>query len=115
MVMPFSPGGGTDLVGRLLAKEMSEALGQTVVADNRTGAGGLIGIETAPAGTPKPIMTRRHSTIVKSLQSPALLESLNKLGVLPGASASPEEARAYFASEVERYAKLVKQIGLKVD
>jgi tripartite-type tricarboxylate transporter receptor subunit TctC len=291
MVMPFSAGGGTDLVGRLLAKEMSEAFGQTVVADNRTGAGGLIGIETvaraspdgytllftnqsiatnesvystlkyrgvrdfapisrvgelqfilavnpvlpvasvseltayvkarpgklsyasgglggvlyfamemyknlagldivhvpyrgggdaatavvanqvamifvsvpagisqiqagrlkglaitgagrspltpqiptmieagvagyqfsvwnmmlAPAGTPKPVLARLHQVIGKSLQSPVLLENFAKLGVLPGASASPEEARTYFASEIERYAKLVKQIGLKID
>jgi tripartite-type tricarboxylate transporter receptor subunit TctC len=52
MIRPFSPGGGTDLVGRLLAKEMSELLGQAVVPDNRTGAGGLIGIETAAKANP---------------------------------------------------------------
>lgn len=291
MIMPFSPGGGTDLVGRLLAKEMTESLGQAVVADNRTGAGGLIGIETAaranpdgytvlftnqsiatnesvysklkynalrdfapvsrvgelqfilavnpalpvasvkdltayvkarpgklsyasgglggvlyfamemyknlagldivhvpyrgggdaatavvanqvqtifvsvpagialiqagrlkplaitgtarsklapdiptmveagvagyeftvwnmmlaPAATPKPVLGRLHATIVKSLQSQALVDNLAKMGVLPGASASPAEAHQYFAAEVARYAKLVKQIGLKID
>src|SRR5688572_13372961 len=52
MVMPFSAGGGTDIVGRLLAKEMSELLGQPVVADNRTGAGGRIGIELVAHATP---------------------------------------------------------------
>ena len=291
MIMPFSPGGGTDLVGRLLAKEMTESLGQAVIPDNRTGAGGLIGIETAakanpdgytvlftnqsiatnesvysklkynalrdfapvsrvgelqfilavnptlpvssvkeltayvkarpgklsyasgglggvlyfamemyknlagldilhvpyrgggdaatavvsnqvqlifvsvpagisqvqagrlkalaitgtarsplardiptmieagvagyeftvwnmmlaPVATPKPIVGRLHQTIQKSLQSQALVDNLAKMGVLPGASASPDEARRYFASEVERYAKLVKQIGLKIE
>jgi tripartite-type tricarboxylate transporter receptor subunit TctC len=291
MVMPFSPGGGTDLIGRLLAKDMSEGLGQPVIADNRTGAGGLIGIELvarsnpdgytvlftnqsiatnesvyaklkysalrdfapvsrvgeiqfilavnpslpvasvreltayvktppgklsyasgglggvlyfamemyknlagldivhvpyrgggdastavvanqvsmifvsvpagisqiqagrlkglaitgasrsplspqiptmieagvagyefsvwnmmlAPAGTPTPILARLNQSITKSLRSPALLDSFAKMGVLPGASATPEEARTYFASEIERYSKLVKQIGLKID
>ena len=69
----------------------------------------------APAGTPKPILARLHQTIVKSLQSPALQETFTKLGVLPGASASSDDARRYFAAEVDRYAKLVKQIGLKID
>jgi tripartite-type tricarboxylate transporter receptor subunit TctC len=291
MVMPFSTGGGTDIIGRLLAKDMTETLGQPVVADNRTGAGGLIGIEIvahaapdgytiifsnqsiatnesvyrklnysalrdfapisrvseiqfilavhpslpvnsvkeltayvkarpgkltyasgglggvlyfaaemykniagldivhvpyrgggdattavianqvsmvysavpvgmtqiqagrlkglaitgasrsplapqiptmaeagvtgyeftvwnmmlAPAGTPRPILARLHQSIVKSLQSPALQDTFARQGVLPGASASPEDARSYFADEIERYAKLVKQIGLKID
>ena len=291
MIMPFSPGGGTDLVGRLLAREMTDILQQPVVADNRTGAGGLIGIETAarsnpdgytvlftnqsiatnesvysklkynalrdfapvsrvgelqfilavnpalpvssveeltayvkarpgklsyasgglggvlyfamemyknlagldivhvpyrgggdaatavvanqvqtifvsvpagislvqagrlkplaitgaarsplardiptmveagvagyeftvwnmmlaPAATPQPVIDRLHATIQKSLQSQALVDNLAKMGVLPGASASPTEARAYFAAEVDRYAKLVRQIGLKID
>jgi len=52
MVMPFSAGGGTDIIGRLLAKDMGEALGQPVVADNRTGAGGLIGIELVAHAAP---------------------------------------------------------------
>lgn len=52
MVIPFSPGGGTDLIGRLLAKEMADALGQTMVVDNRTGAGGRIGIEIVARANP---------------------------------------------------------------
>jgi tripartite-type tricarboxylate transporter receptor subunit TctC len=52
MVVPFSPGGGTDLVGRLLAREMSELLGQSVIVDNRTGAGGHIGIEIVARSNP---------------------------------------------------------------
>jgi tripartite-type tricarboxylate transporter receptor subunit TctC len=45
IVMPFPPGGGTDQMGRLLAKRFTETLGQTFVAENRPGAGGLIGAE----------------------------------------------------------------------
>jgi tripartite-type tricarboxylate transporter receptor subunit TctC len=69
----------------------------------------------APAATPKPIVGRLHQSIVKSLQSSALQDNFSKMGVLSGASANPEEARAYFAAEIDRYAKLVKQIGLKID
>jgi tripartite-type tricarboxylate transporter receptor subunit TctC len=291
MVVPFSPGGGTDLIGRLLAKEMAELLGQTVILDNRTGAGGHIGIEIVarsnpdgytvlfinqsiatnesvyrklnysalrdfapvsrvaeiqfilsvhpslpvnsvqeltayararpgkltyasgglggvlyfaaemykhlagldvthvpyrgggdattavvanqvtmvftavpvglshiqagrlkglaitgsarsslapqiptmveagvagyeftvwnmmfvPAKTPQEVVARLHGAIVKSLQSQRLLDSYARMGALPGASPTPQEARTYFLSEVERYAKLVKAIGLKIE
>jgi tripartite-type tricarboxylate transporter receptor subunit TctC len=43
MVVPFAAGGGTDLMGRIVAKQLSEVLGQQVVVENVGGAGGMIG------------------------------------------------------------------------
>lgn len=43
MVIPFAAGGGTDVLGRLLAQKMSEGLGQPVVVENKPGAGGSVG------------------------------------------------------------------------
>jgi tripartite-type tricarboxylate transporter receptor subunit TctC len=68
-----------------------------------------------PAKMPKHVIARLHEAITKSLQSASLRESYAKIGALPGGSATPEEARAYFVSEIERYAKLVKAIGLKIE
>jgi tripartite-type tricarboxylate transporter receptor subunit TctC len=45
MIVPFPPGGGTDLVARTVAQKLNEAMGVGVVVDNRGGAGGTIGSE----------------------------------------------------------------------
>jgi tripartite-type tricarboxylate transporter receptor subunit TctC len=50
--LPFPPGGGTDLLGRLLAERLSASLGQPVVTENRGGAGGNVGAEAAARSAP---------------------------------------------------------------
>ena len=52
LLVPFAPGGGTDIVGRVIAQQMSAALGQSVVVDNRPGAGGSMGEEMIARATP---------------------------------------------------------------
>lgn len=51
-IVPFSPGAGTDLTARTIAQKLSEKWGHQVVADNRTGAGGAIGVDYAAKATP---------------------------------------------------------------
>lgn len=52
IIVPTAPGAGSDVVSRLLASRLTEALGQQVVADNRAGAAGNIGAEIASRATP---------------------------------------------------------------
>lgn len=51
-IVPFAAGSATDIVGRLFAERMRDALGQPVVIENRTGASGLIGAEAVARATP---------------------------------------------------------------
>ncbi len=52
MIIPFGAGGSTDVLVRIVAAKMPEALGQQVVIDNRTGAGGLIGTDLVAKANP---------------------------------------------------------------
>jgi tripartite-type tricarboxylate transporter receptor subunit TctC len=52
LVLPYSPGGIVDYVGRTLATHMSSPLGQQVVAENRPGAGGIAGTDTVARSAP---------------------------------------------------------------
>ena len=74
MIVPFSAGGATDVVTRIVASRLPEVLGQQVVIDNRAGAGGLIGTDIAAksnpdgytllaTGTPHVILPNLHKTL----------------------------------------------------
>ena len=52
IIVPWAPGGSTDIVGRLLASDLSKRFGQNVVIENRAGAGSIIGLEFASAAAP---------------------------------------------------------------
>ena len=52
IIVPYPPGGSTDIVGRLVGAKLSEAFGQQFVVDNRPGAGGNLGMELAAKAAP---------------------------------------------------------------
>src|ERR1700693_1016799 len=51
-IVPFPPGGGNDIVGRIVAQKLADGLGQSVVVDNRGGAGGTIGTDLTAKAPP---------------------------------------------------------------
>ena len=62
VVVPFAPGGAVDLVARTVAPRLSEALGQSVVVDNRGGAGGTVGTDIVAKARPD-----GHTLLVASM------------------------------------------------
>jgi len=52
LIIPFAPGGSTDVIGRLVAVRLGEALRQTIVVENRPGSGGVIGLRLGVAAPP---------------------------------------------------------------
>jgi tripartite-type tricarboxylate transporter receptor subunit TctC len=72
LVVPYSPGGGTDVMARKIADQLSRMFGQSVIVDNRPGAGGLIGTERVVNAEPD-----GHTLLVQ-------LPSLVLLKYLPG-------------------------------
>ena len=69
----------------------------------------------APAGTPKAIVGRLHADIVKAMQTPEVKAKLEGIGADGSVSRSPEEYAALVKSDTQRYAKVIKDIGLKID
>lgn len=69
----------------------------------------------APAGTPAPIVQRLHGAIVKAMLSPQTRSRLEGIGADGTVSRSPAEFAALVRNDTARYAKIVKDIGLKMD
>ena len=99
MIIPFPPGGPTDLMGRMASDRLSRGLGVQVIPDNRGGAGGNIGFELCA-------------------KSPADGYTVCMMTVAQGALASgmpPEEFAGFVKREAEKWSKVAKAAKVQVD
>ncbi|MBI4203670.1 MAG: tripartite tricarboxylate transporter substrate binding protein [Betaproteobacteria bacterium] len=84
VVIPYAPGGATDLTGRTVGVKMSETFKQTIVVDNRTGAGGVIGAEIVAKASPD-----GYTVLLASPAEIAVLPHLQKLPYDPQKDLAP--------------------------
>jgi len=75
LIVPWPAGGGADVIGRTTAAKLSEALGQNVIVDNRAGAAGIIGTETAAKAVPDGYTIYQGNTATLGI-NPALRRDL---------------------------------------
>src|SRR5688572_17319150 len=75
LILPFPPGGPSDILGRALSQKLSEQMGQQVITDNRPGAGGNLGLELAAKAPPDGYTIVLSSPLVAI--SPSLYSKLN--------------------------------------
>jgi tripartite-type tricarboxylate transporter receptor subunit TctC len=75
LILPFPPGGPTDLLGRALGQKMAENIGHAVIIDNRPGAGGNLGVELAAKAPPDGYTMVLSSPLISI--SPSLYAKLN--------------------------------------
>jgi tripartite-type tricarboxylate transporter receptor subunit TctC len=116
-VVPFARAGKLRLLALTGAKHSAFAPGTPTLAES-----GLPGFDVwtwyailVTAGTPEDLVNRLHAALVRIAQNPQLKEQLANIGIDAEASASPAEARAYRAAEVEKWGKLVRAIGVKAE
>ena len=75
LILPFPPGGPSDILGRALSQKLTEQLGQQVVTDNRPGAGGNLGLELTAKAPPDGYTVVLSSPLISI--SPSLYSKLN--------------------------------------
>ena len=92
IVVPFQPGGASDSLGRVLIKPLSEALGKSVVLENRPGAGGNIGISAVARAKPDGhtlLLTSSVIVVNSSLYKNAGFDPLKDFAPISDSGASP--------------------------
>jgi tripartite-type tricarboxylate transporter receptor subunit TctC len=110
LIIPYGPGGITDFAGRVLAQKIGEALGQTVVAENKPGAGGIVGVDyvahSAPDGYNMAVMDPAV-VINPILQKSMPYDIFKDIVPLSITSSSPEVLVVAPQLGIKTYAELV--------
>jgi tripartite-type tricarboxylate transporter receptor subunit TctC len=84
LVAPFAPGGAADIIARIIAEELSPLLGQQVIVENRTGAGGAIGTEFVARARPD-----GYTLVLSGQATHAVTPVVSRLNFDPGTDTTP--------------------------
>ena len=99
LIVPFPPGGSTDIVGRIVAEGMSKTLGQPVVVENRGGAGGAIGAkataDAAPDGYTIGVATVSTHVVNPLVKSDLRYDALKDFAFISQIAAVPDVLAVY--------------------
>src|SRR5262245_17206862 len=110
LVLPYAPGGIIDFVGRTLAQKLTEGIGQSVVAENRPGGGGILGTDTVARSAPDGytlVLMDPALVINPTLQSDVPYDIFKSLQTVSIVSASPEVLVVSPKLPVNTFAELV--------
>ncbi len=110
LIVPYGPGGIVDFTGRVLAQKLGDALGQTVVAENRPGAGGIVGVESVVRSAPDGynIVVMDPAIVINpTLQKDMPYDIFKDLTTISIVSASPEVLVVAPQLGVKTYGELV--------
>jgi tripartite-type tricarboxylate transporter receptor subunit TctC len=112
MIVPFAPGGPTDVISRIVGQHLTERLGQQVIVDNRGGAGGNIGMALAARASPDgyTLLVVSSSFVVNpSLYSKIPYDPYKDLLPISNLAASPNVFTVHPSTAVKSIAELVAQ------
>jgi tripartite-type tricarboxylate transporter receptor subunit TctC len=110
IIVPFAPGGSTDIVARLVGQKLTEAWGQQVIVDNRAGAGGNLGMGLGARATPDgyTIMSVSSSYMVNpTLYSKATYDPFKSFIPITNAAAAPNVFTAHQTLPVKSMQELI--------
>jgi tripartite-type tricarboxylate transporter receptor subunit TctC len=110
LIIPYGPGGIVDFAGRVLAQKLGDALGQTVVPDNKPGAGGIVGVDFVAHSNPDGynlVIIDPAVVINPTLQKSLPYDIFKDLVTVSRVSSSPEVLVVAPQLGVKTYAELV--------
>src|SRR5215213_10091198 len=110
IIVPFAPGGSTDIVARIVGQKLTEAWGQQVVVDNRAGAGGNIGMGLAAQASPDgyTLLAVSSSYMVNpTLYSKAPYDPFRTFAPITNAAAAPNVFTVHASVPVKSMGELV--------
>ncbi|MES2563053.1 MAG: tripartite tricarboxylate transporter substrate-binding protein, partial [Pseudomonadota bacterium] len=111
ILVPFAPGGGQDMVGRMLAAKLSESVGQQVLVDNRAGGAGIIAAEAllkAPADAHTLYLASTSFVLTPSLRKSLPFDTLKDFAPVTRVSSAPGTLVVHASLPVNSVRELVR-------